>query len=247
MANFPPLKRYVLRMIDQMIEKYSLRGPFLDAGCGVGDVAAHIARRGWEGLAVDSTPAAVEAARRNLAGTGVRTKVSELLDVSGEFRLVVLCTVIEHIRDDRTLLRHLHTLYPQDSSPGHLIVSLPSNPSVEWRWDDNFYGHFRRYTRADVEQMLAASGFRLVCYWDYTFPVFWAMRRAYTALLPAKKPRSIVPEENTYESSLQSAWQLGPASRALAAMPIWPWVFSLQERYRDGERGFEAIALAERI
>src|SRR4029077_5431821 len=106
MANFPPLKRYVLRMIDQMIEKYSLRGPFLDAGCGVGDVAAHIARRGWEGLAVgspraarggegpavDCTPAAVEAARRNLAGTGVRTKVSELLDVSGEFRLVVLCT-----------------------------------------------------------------------------------------------------------------------------------------------------------
>src|SRR4029077_7317982 len=94
MANFPPLKRYVLRMIDQMIEKYSLRGPFLDAGCGVGDVAAHIARRGWEGLAVDCTPAAVEAARRNLAGTGVRTKVRELPDVSGGVRVGVVCHVI---------------------------------------------------------------------------------------------------------------------------------------------------------
>jgi SAM-dependent methyltransferase len=247
MPNFPPLKRYVLRMIDQMIEKYSLRGPFLDAGCGVGDVAAHIARRGWEGLAVDWTPAAVEEARRNLAGTAVRTQVSELLDVSGEFRLILLCTVIEHIRDDRALLRHLHTLYPRDSSPSHLIISMPSNPAVEWRWDDDFYGHFRRYTRAGVERMLADCGFRLVCCWDYTFPVFWAMRRAYTALLPAKQPRSSVPEENTFASSLQSAWEMGPASRALAAMPIWPLVFSLQKRYREGERGYEAIALAERI
>jgi SAM-dependent methyltransferase len=247
MPNFPPLKRYVLRMIDQMIDKYSLRGPFLDAGCGVGDVSAHIARRGWEGLAVDWTPAAVEVARRNLASTGVRTQVSELLDVSGEFRLILLCTVIEHIRDDRALLRHLHTLFPRDGSPGHLIISMPSNPAVEWRWDDDFYGHFRRYTRADVEQMLAASGFRLVCYWDYTFPVFWAMRRAYTALLKAKQPRSNIPEENTFASSLQSAWEMGPASRALAAMPIWPLVFSLQEHYREGDRGYEAIALAERI
>jgi SAM-dependent methyltransferase len=245
MANFPPMKRYVLRLIDEMIDQYSLRGPFLDAGCGTGDVAAHLARRGWEGLAVDWTPAAIEIAVRNLAGTAVRAQVSELSALTGEFRLVLLCTVIEHVRNDGSLLRHLRTLYPRDGSPGHLIISMPSNPAVEWRWDDDYYGHFRRYTRADVKDMLAASGFRLICYWDYTFPVFWAMRRAYTALLPARKPISNVPEENTAASSLQIAWDMGLLSRALAAIPLWSLVFSLQERYREGERGFEAIALAE--
>jgi hypothetical protein len=56
-----------------------------------------------------------------------------------------------------------------------------------------------------------------------------------------------VPEENTFASSLQSAWDLGMASRVIAALPIWPSVFSLQGKFRNGERGFEAIALAERI
>jgi SAM-dependent methyltransferase len=241
------MKQYVLQLIDQMIDTYSLRGPFLDAGCGIGDVAEHIARRGWQGLAADWTPAAIEVAKQKLIGTAVKTQVSELLDIRGEFRLIVLCTVIEHIRDDYSLLRHLHTLYPSDASPSHLIISMPSNPANEWRWDDDFYGHFRRYTRSDVQRMLAASGFRLICYWDYTFPIFWAMRRVYTRIVPAKKPSSTVPEENTFASSLQSAWDLGMASRVIAALPIWPSVFSLQGKFRNGERGFEAIALAERI
>jgi SAM-dependent methyltransferase len=247
MPNFPPTKQYVLRMMDELIDRNSVRDPFLDAGCGIGDVAAHLARRGWSGLAVDSSPAAIEIAKRNLANTSVRAEVGELFDLRREFRLIVLSTVIEHVREDAALLKHLRTLYRRDGSPGHLLISMPTNPNLEWRWDDDYYGHFRRYTRPGVMTLLSSCGFRLVSFWDYTFPVFWAMRRTYTAIRMPKKLVSDVPEENTRVSAVQSAWDMGALTRIMAAVPIWPLVYSIQGRFREGERGFEAIALAETV
>jgi SAM-dependent methyltransferase len=234
-------------MMDELIDGNSVQDPFLDAGCGIGDVAAHLALRGWSGLAVDSSRAAIEVAKRNLANTSVRAEVGELFDLRGEFRLIVLSTVIEHVREDAALLKHLRTLYRHDGSPGHLLISMPTNPNVEWRWDDDYYGHFRRYTRAGVEALLSSCGFRLISLWDYTFPVFWIMRRAYTAIRTRKTLVSDVPEENTAVSAVQSAWDMGTLTRIMAAVPVWPFVYALQRKFREGDRGFEAIALAETV
>lgn len=234
-------------MMDELIDRNSVQDPFLDAGCGIGDVAAHLARRGWSGLAVDSSPAAIEIAKRNLASTSVCAEVGELFDLRGEFRSIILSTVIEHVRDDAALLKHLRTLYRRDASPGHLLISMPMNPNVEWRWDDDYYGHFRRYTRPGVEVLLSSCGFHLISLWDYTFPVFWAMRRVYTAIRAPKALVSDVPEESTRMSAVQSAWDMGTLTRLIAAAPIWPIVYSLQKNFREGERGFEAFALAETV
>jgi SAM-dependent methyltransferase len=247
LPNFAPLREYSLRLIDEFIETHSLREPFLDAGCGVGHFAAHLGRRGWHGLAVDSSPETLAVAKKKLEGGPVCARVGELFDVHGEFRLIILSTVIEHVREDARLLQHLRTLYVNDGFPGHLIISMPTNPEVEWRWDDDFYGHFRRYTRSGVENLLSSAGFRLLSFWDYTFPAFWALRRVYTAVRPAKKPVSDIPEENTRVCALQSAWDIGAPSRLMAALPVWPLVYCIQKRFREGERGFEAIALAETI
>ena len=37
---------------------------------------------------------------------------------------------------------------------------------------------------------------------------------------------------------------MGPATRTITALPIWPLVFCWQERFKGGTAGFEAIALA---
>jgi cyclopropane fatty-acyl-phospholipid synthase-like methyltransferase len=62
MANFPPYKAYIVSSLDELIELMPC-GPFLDFGCGRGDVALHSARRGWCGTALDSSTQA-----RALAG-----------------------------------------------------------------------------------------------------------------------------------------------------------------------------------
>lgn len=124
---------------------------------------------------------------------------------------------------------------------------MPSNPATEWRWDDDFYGHYRRYSRNDVDKLLHDTGFEMIEFWDYTYPVFWAMRRVYTALLPARQPQADKPETNSASSALQTAWNLSALTWLVTALPVWPLVFRWQERYRSGSAGFEAIALGKAV
>jgi len=52
-----------------------------------------------------------------------------------------LFDVLEHIKNDQQVLRKLSSLLVKG---GFLVMAVPSNPD-EWSWDDDFYGHFRRY------------------------------------------------------------------------------------------------------
>ena len=245
MPNFVPMRDYTMSMIDELIDTYHLRPPFIDVGCGQGDVSLHLTRRhGWDGVAVDSSVGAAAAARSALRGTGVAVLERPLDEIQGVFNTVVLSTVIEHIADDRAAVARLRHLLPAEPGAGHLVMSMPTNPDAEWRWDDDFYGHYRRYTRQSVDHLLSASGFRLVEFWDYTFPVFWAMRRTYTRLLPARQPVAEVKETNTADSSLNSAWDVGTSSNLATKVPVWGLVNKAQRRFRNTDRGFEAICLA---
>ena len=40
MANFLPLKHHMFYCLDRFVERYGLHGPFLEVGCGRGDVSA---------------------------------------------------------------------------------------------------------------------------------------------------------------------------------------------------------------
>ena len=100
MASFPPFKAYILATLDELIERHRLTGPFLDLGCGRGDVAVRLARRGWSGVAVDAAPSVRALASAALAAYPQVQAGAALLD--GErFNTVLLMDVLEHVADDR--------------------------------------------------------------------------------------------------------------------------------------------------
>src|SRR5215813_665103 len=184
MANFPPLKRYILYCIDRLIEDFCLCGPFLDVGCGSADVSAHLAVKSWQGKAIDISPQVIPTAQKNLSSfPSVRLEQASLFDEEETFNTVLLLDVLEHIEDDAGVLTKVYGLV---SEKGHLIVAVPSNP-CEWRWDDEFYGHYRRYTLDQIDMRLHAAGFIPLAFWDFTYPVFWLMRRFYTAVKRAPR------------------------------------------------------------
>jgi SAM-dependent methyltransferase len=243
-ANFPPLKNHLLRCVDGLIDLHGVEGPFLDAGCGGGDVSRHLAQRGWMGVALDDSAEAVERARRLLAGTPVRIETGSLFAHDGAYGSVFALDVIEHLEDDAAALNRLASLLRPG---GHLIVSVPSNPQ-EWRWDDDVFGHYRRYTESDLRAKLRRAGLEPLEVWDFTYPVFWAMRRLYTRL---KRSPEITgtPDERTRRSSGENPWSIPLVSALLSGDHfVWRWISRLQfDRHRlRTDRGHEIVAVARK-
>jgi len=133
------------------------------------------------------------------------------------------------------------------SPGGQLFIAVPSNPR-EWRWDDDFYGHFRRYTVTDLSEKLNDAGMEPKMFWDFTYPVFWIMRRLYTRM---KSPGSVDgdKESSTKASSTVNAWDLPLFSKLLDSTAIlWYPLHRLQFRFfrNATARGHEFFALARK-
>lgn len=245
MANFLPLKHHMFYCLDRFIGQYGLHGPFLEIGCGRGDVSAHLAQKGWQGMAIDFSQAAVAQASVNLAPfPQVTVRQQALADVTGAFDCIVMWDVLEHMEDDRGALRMVARLL---APGGQLLLAVPSNPR-EWRWDDDFYGHFRRYTVAEMTERLTQAGLQAVAFWDFTFPWFWLMRRIYTRLKSAA-PVAADKETSTKASATVNAWDLPLISKLLDRTAVlWYPLHLLQFRFfRNATgRGHEFFVLARK-
>ena len=246
MANFRPLKRYLLFTIDALAGRHRLQGPFLDLGCGSGDVSLHFARKGWRGVAVDPSAVSVRGARRLLEAHSPHISVEQgdATTVTGQYSTIFLCDVLEHLADDRWLLQHLRTLL----LPGGAVVIAVPVYAAEWRWDDDFYGHLRRYEPSQINALLLENGFEVLENWDFTFPFLWLIRRIYTRVLPAKSLNSHETDlDRTLRSAAQSAWDHARWLTWAAEKLVW-WraLFAIQSCFRNKPYGCERVVLAVR-
>jgi SAM-dependent methyltransferase len=246
MANFQPLKKYMFYCLDRCIAMEHLEAPFLDIGCGLGDVSVHMAKKGWSGLAIDYSEVAVTRAMQALAPYPcVTARKGELLSLEGSFKTIFLWDVLEHIEDDAGALKKLSKLL---APGGKLLLAVPSNPR-EWRWDDAFYGHFRRYTKEDMSRKLMDAGMKPVLFWDFTFPIFWILRRMYTLVKHPPKVNEADKEERTKESSTVNAWDIPGISFLLDhSTLLWHLIYAVQfSIFRNRtKQGHEFFVLAER-
>ncbi len=249
MANFKPLKRAILFCLKQLIAEHDLHPEFLDIGCGVGDVSAFLAGRGWTGKAIDVSDVALEQARLNLGKfPGVRLGQEDFFDTGGTYGTVLMLDLLEHLPDDAAALRKVASVVRDG---GYAVIVVPSNPR-RWGWDDEFYGHVRRYTEAEIRAKLHDSGLEPIEVWDFTFPVFTVMRGVYARVAgpraEARRPSS-AGFERTLRSGVVPKWQSAPWVGWLGnASVVWEWVYRTQFRFfrQQIRRGHEMIVLAKK-
>ena len=246
MANFPPLKNYIIYCLSRLIKEHNLISPFLDIGCGIGDISSFLAALGWQGKAIDFSEVAVQKARENLAGyRNIQVQKQSIFEETGSYNSIFLMDVLEHIADDKAALNKISSILSAD---GYLVVSVPSNPG-EWRWDDEFYGHYRRYTQQDIKQRLTQSGLYPIVIWDFTYPFFWLMRRVYTRLKSASVENDKSKLARTMNSTSVNAWDMPFFSRLLSRQSIfWGLIYKVQfscfkERVH---KGHEMLILAKK-
>jgi SAM-dependent methyltransferase len=245
MASFAPLKDSLLLSIDEAMRRLPIEGPFLDVGCGTGDVSAHMAWRGMTGTAMDVSEAAIDASRAALVGLPVRVLHGTPDYGPRIYGCVLFMDVLEHVHADVDLIERGASCLVDG---GHMLISVPSNPR-EWRWDDDFYGHVRRYTVDELREKLRAQGLTTRLVWDFTFPTFWLMRRAYTRLKP--QPAQPADEmERTLASAVSPGAHHIPLISGLLAATTWMWKPLLWAQFRlfrhQVERGHEMFVVAQR-
>ena len=248
MANFRPLKRSILFCLNRLIARHGLQPDFLDIGCGIGDVSAFLAQRGWAGKAIDVSDNALAQAHLNLRKfPEVRLEHEDFFDAGGTYGTVLMLDILEHLAEDGAALRKLAALV---RSGGHAVIVVPSNPR-RWGWDDDFYGHVRRYTEAEIRAKLREAGLEPLEVWDFTFPVFTVMRGIYIGIAkaPAQAPEQAARSSRTLQSGMAPEWQSSSWVGWLGnAWFLWDLVYRVQYTFFRHwvAWGHESIVLAKK-
>jgi SAM-dependent methyltransferase len=132
-------------------------GLLLDVGGGNGFVSRALQEAGWEVALLEPGADGTKHARARGLRSVARATWDEAGFLPGTLGGVGLFDVLEHMADDRALLRSLAVaLMPG----GRLYVTVPAHP---WLWSeaDRHAGHFRRYTRRSLHAELAVAGFAI--------------------------------------------------------------------------------------
>ena len=138
----------------------------LEVGCGNGNFSRRIALQAKALLAVDIEPAFIEQTRQrtaDLANVTVEEADVTTMKWPSKFDTAVMLDVLEHIEDDVAMLRSLARALEPD---GRLVVKVPAIASI-YNNLDRAVGHYRRYSRKHLNEVVAASGFEVQQMWGF--------------------------------------------------------------------------------
>jgi len=131
-------------------------GRALDVGCGSGGNSAAMRDLGWDVVAVDTSPASLEAAR--LRGLDVlRGDARRLPFPDGSFDLVLSTDAWEHVVEDDLVAREAQRVLRPG---GQLLVTVPAGMDL-WSGHDLALGHHRRYERGELVALAERAGFQV--------------------------------------------------------------------------------------
>ncbi len=168
--HWVPMPRYLLRcgVVKQIIRSLQPRD-FIEIGAASGHMAQWMSDGlQMTGTAVEISPSALEMMRERLANDDrvqIFDRDSRELDASAD--LLLSMEVLEHIEDDRAALQNWFDLIRPG---GHLLLSVPAHPHL-FSAEDEMAGHFRRYSREPLMQLLQEIGFEQPRVLNYGFPV----------------------------------------------------------------------------
>lgn len=139
-------------------------GMVFDVGGGNGYVALALQQAGIPVTLVEPGLTGVQ----NAAKRGVSQLICSTLEdagfIPGSFPAAGVFDVLEHIEDQEGFLKNLYMLLVPG---GRVYLTVPAFGSL-WSEADEYAGHYRRYTKNELSEVLAKVGFR-VEYISYIF------------------------------------------------------------------------------
>ena len=124
----------------------------VDVGCGTGATIAGLSN--WcRGVGIDTSERAIALAQNRFPGARFvhGFAPADLGAIAREADAFLIMDVLEHVEDDRGLMKAI----VEAARPGaYIIVTVPADMSL-WSDHDVTFGHFRRYTAAELRAIWA--------------------------------------------------------------------------------------------
>lgn len=157
----------------------------VEVGCGAGALLHELGVGSHDVIGLETSARALAMARAIAGAIGGQQVLVGDPDPAWEGSKDLVCAfdVLEHIEDDRAALRAwIDWLKPS----GRLCISVPAHRS-RWGAGDEWAGHWRRYDRSDLVELLQAQGLVIEHLECYGFPLAnlteWMGGRAYRRLM----------------------------------------------------------------
>ncbi len=154
------------RMIERILP-YAKLGAWLDVGFGNGSLLFTAAEYGFTPVGIDLRPVNVAVMRR----LGIEAHAQEVseLDAFGQFAVVSMADVLEHMPYPGKALRSVHALL---ADGGILFLSMPNSDSMLWTSlslsnENPYWGeleHYHNFGRKRLYTLLAECGYHSIGY-----------------------------------------------------------------------------------
>lgn len=210
-------------------------GRLCDVGCGVGDFLLAAQLAGWEVAGVEPSGFARDVANERLGDAVVQPSIT---DVNGQFDIVTMWHVFEHVHDPPATLRQIGDILKPN---GMVAIGVPNYGSAERRIFGRYWialdapRHLFHYTPRTLRMLVETAGFEVVSLTHTVAPNSLSanlLRRARQLLLDTRKDsdakRIVAAASEDADSSGQGATvdeQVKDRSRQLLGKLVWPWAW----------------------
>lgn len=142
----------------ELYRKNAQPGTFLDVGGGNGFVTRMLAERDIPSILLEPGHQGIHNASQRGLKNLVCGSLEDLAFVPGAIANLALFDVIEHLADERPILRQACGVLGRQ---GRIFITVPA---YRWLWchEDNYSGHYRRYTLRTLRQVLRECGFEVI-------------------------------------------------------------------------------------
>lgn len=143
------------KCIVRIVKNFPSDGPIFDVGGGTGIVSSALEEAQISTVLIEpGTPAVKIAENKTLSLPIVKGHFSELAIEPETLPAVALFDVLEHIENDFDFLT---TITSRLISGGRIYITVPSY-SFLWSEEDSHAGHFRRYNKNNIKNLLGRCG-----------------------------------------------------------------------------------------
>ena len=148
-------------LITSILRKNKVKS-LIDLGCGTGKLSIDLAKNGFKVSGLDISERLIKKARQN--GKDAKLDIDfhigdiERLKINKRFDCVIISEVLEHIKDDVSVMKSVRKLLNED---GKLFISVPALEALRHERDECL-GHLRRYSKKELKTKLKKAGFKVL-------------------------------------------------------------------------------------